>query len=141
MMDEQEREARLREEIKALHTIDFAYNLMINLVTIGYQKLGLTDETRDLQNLDDARLAIEMLRGVIEAVDAVAGGHDVAPFRSTLAALQLNYARVATESASAAASPAASGDAAGQTSDEPANDRFESADAPPAPEGDRTDSE
>ena len=38
--------------------------MMLSLVTLGYQKLGLTDETRELRDLDDARLAIELLRGV-----------------------------------------------------------------------------
>ncbi|NLG65329.1 MAG: hypothetical protein GX537_06960, partial [Actinobacteria bacterium] len=63
------------------------------------QKLGLTQETRELRNLPDARLAIEMLRGIVEAVAEVAGEDPVTGFRSTLAHMQLQYARVASSGA------------------------------------------
>jgi hypothetical protein len=90
-----ERAALLREQLKALRVADVAHDMMLSLVTLGYQKLGLTDETRELRNLEDARLAIELLRGVIDALGAVAGEQLVEPFRSTLAAMQMNFARAA----------------------------------------------
>ena len=43
--------------------------MMSSLVSFGYQKIGLTDETRDLRDLDDARLAIELLRADLGVVD------------------------------------------------------------------------
>ena len=111
-LTDEERAALLRESLKALRVVDVAHDMMLSLVTLGYQKLGLTDETRELRNLDDARLAIELLRGVLEALGAVAGEQLVAPFRSTLAAMQLNFARVAAEPAPAEApSPAQDGTA------------------------------
>jgi len=102
---DEERAALLREELKALRLVDVAQDMMLSLVTVGYQKLGLTDETRDLRDLDDARLAIELLRGMIEAVAAASGETSVAPYRSTLAAMQLNYARVAVPAAAAEQPP------------------------------------
>ena len=71
-----------------------AGEVMVTLVTLGYQKLGLTRETLELRHLPDARLAIELLRGLIETLEREQAG-DVQAFRSTLAAMQLQYARVA----------------------------------------------
>ena len=94
-LTDEERAALLREQLKALRVADVAHDMMLSLVTLGYQKLGLTDETRELRDLEDARLAIELLRGVIDALGAVTSDQLVAPFRSTLAAMQMSFARVA----------------------------------------------
>jgi hypothetical protein len=109
---EEELAGQMREELKALRVADIAHDMMLTLVTVGYQKLGLTDETKELRNLDDARLAIDLLRGVIEVLGAVTGEQVVAPFRSTLAAMQMNFARVA---APPAPRQAASGEPGGET--------------------------
>jgi hypothetical protein len=113
-LTDEERAALLREELKALRVADVAHDMMLSLVTLGYQKLGLTDETRELRNLEDARLAIELLHGVINALGAVAGEQMVAPFRSTLAAMQMNFARV---TAPAADTGPSDGDDAGEAAD------------------------
>jgi hypothetical protein len=94
-MSDEELAAQLREELKRLRVADVAAEVMVTLVTLGYQKMGLTVETLDLRNLPDARLAIELLRGLIEAVEREKAG-DVSAFRSTLAAMQLQYAGVAS---------------------------------------------
>jgi hypothetical protein len=91
---DEERETLLREELKRLRVVDVAGEVMVTLVTLGYQKMGLTAETLELRRLDDARLAIELLRGMIETLEREHTG-DVAAFRSTLAAMQLQFARVA----------------------------------------------
>ena len=104
-LTDEERAALLREELKALRVAEVAHDMMLSLVTLGYQKLGLTDETRELRNLEDARLAIELLRGVIGALGAVAGEQLVAPFRSTLAAMQMSFARVASPASATEAEP------------------------------------
>jgi hypothetical protein len=83
--------------------VDIAHDEMISLVTLGYQKLGLTDETRELRDLGDARLAIELLRAMVDVVARECGEVEVESFRATLAQMQLNYARVVTDAAAAGA--------------------------------------
>src|SRR5665647_3343671 len=70
---EEERARAIREQLRSLHAFDLAYEMMISLVSFGYQKMGLTDETSELRDLGDARLAIELLRANLEAVQ-LAGG-------------------------------------------------------------------
>ncbi len=62
-LTDEQRAVLLRRQLKRLRVVDVVYDMMISSCTLGYQKLGLTDETRELRDLDDARVAIEALRG------------------------------------------------------------------------------
>lgn len=104
----EERAAIITEQLKALHTADVAHDMAVTLVTLGYQKLGLTAETRELRNLDDARMAIEVLRGIVDAVARVHGEGAVGQYRSTVAQMQLQYARATVEEEDGAPSSPAS---------------------------------
>jgi hypothetical protein len=86
---EEERERALREQFKRLRVADLAYEMMVGLVTVGYQKLGLTEQTRELRDLDDAHLAIELLRATLSVVEREA--EEFKDLRSTLAQMQLGY--------------------------------------------------
>jgi hypothetical protein len=94
-LTDEERAELYKQQLKELRLLDIARDMMLTVVTVGYQKLGLTDETRELRDLDDAHLAIELLRAVIGAVEPVADTEEIETYRSTLAQMQLNYARVA----------------------------------------------
>jgi hypothetical protein len=92
LTDEQRAQA-IRAQLKSVHAFDVAYDMAISLVSFGYQKMGLTDETRELRNLDDARLAIELLRANLEVLERERGQERLRDLRSTLAQMQLGYAR------------------------------------------------
>jgi len=100
-LSDQERAELYREQLKKLHVIDLVRDMMVTLVTVGYEKLGLTDQTRDLRDLGDARVAIESLRRLIEVVEGE-GDPEAGALRSTLAQMQLNFARASAESQTAA---------------------------------------
>jgi len=92
---------------------------MISLVSFGYQKMGLTDETRELRDLGDARLAIELLRANLEVVEREQGEGRTRDVRSTLAQMQLGYAQAVQLAGGA---PAAEPPAAEPPAEEPAAD-------------------
>jgi len=101
---DEERARAVREQLKSVHAFDLAYEMAISLVSFGYQKMGLTDETRELCDLGDARLAIELLRAVIETLDTQKAGAPTGDLHATLAQMQLSYVR-AVEAVGAAATP------------------------------------
>ena len=112
---EEERERALREQFKRLRVADLAYEMMVGLVTVGYQKLGLTEQTRELRDLDDAHLAIELLRATLSVVEREGEAEEFKDLRSTLAQMQLGYVQAvrsagekstATEPDAAPAAPA-----------------------------------
>jgi hypothetical protein len=141
-MDDEQRQptdeelaAQLREEVKRLRVADVAGEVMLTLVTLGYQKLGLTPETLELRHLPDARLAIELLRGLIETLEREQAG-DVQAFRSTLASMQLQYARVSALPEGELPGGERADAAAGGDREGPAAAGAEEPDAPAAAEAD-----
>jgi hypothetical protein len=135
-LSDQERADLYREQLKQLHVIDLVRDMMVTLVTVGYEKLGLTEQTRELRDLGDARVAIESLRRLIEVVEGE-GDPEAASLRSTLAQMQLNFARAASAEPrreAAATPPAAAASAQPQPAAAPPEERFET-DAHPSVEG------
>ena len=116
---DEERASAIRERLRALHAFDLAYEMMISLVSFGYQKMGLTDETRELRDLGDARLAIELLRANLEVVEREQGEGRTRDVRSTLAQMQLGYAQAVQLAGGA---PAARPPATEPPAEEPAAD-------------------
>ena len=114
---DEERARAIRQQLKSLHAFDLAYEMMISLVSFGYQKMGLTDETSELRDLGDARLAIELLRANLEVVEREQGEGRTRDVRSTLAQMQLGYAQAVQLAGGA---PAARPQAANPAASEPA---------------------
>ncbi len=140
-LSDEERAELYRKQLKQLHVIDLVRDMMVTLVTVGYEKLGLTEQTRELRDLGDARVAIESLRRLIEVVEGE-GDPEAASLRSTLAQMQLNFARAASaeprHDAAAAPSPAAAADqspAASAAAAAAAPEERSEADAQPSVEG------
>lgn len=112
---DEERVSAVVEELRRLRVEDLALDMAVSLVTVGYQKLGLTDQTRELRDLGGARLAIELLRACLDVIEREHGAAGLGDLRGTLAAMQLNYARVVTDETAehrTGEEPAAQSDAA-----------------------------
>ena len=130
--DEEERVRAVMDELQRLKVEDLALDMAVSLVTVGYQKLGLTEQTRPLRDLDGARLSIELLRASLDVLEREGAGVKLGDLRGTLAAMQLNYARVADErSAGAAHESGAAAKEPGAAADAPA-DAADAGEAPSA---------
>lgn len=127
--DEQERARVFREQLKRLHAADLGYEMSLSLVSFGSQKLGLTDGTAELRDLDDARLSIELLRALLDVLERQQGGGvPASELRDTLAQLQLAYAHaVQLETARAAAEEATPAAPAAEAASEPSGGEDEAA--------------
>jgi hypothetical protein len=112
---EEERRRDLLDQLRRLRVADLVEEMLVSLVTVGYQKLGLTDQTRELRDLGDARLAIETLRAWIDVLARERGEEGLADLRATVATMQLEYARVAVRPAGEAAAGAPSEEAGAQS--------------------------
>src|SRR5450759_2632689 len=90
--------------------------------------MGLTDQTSELRDLDDARLTIELLRANLEVVEREQGEDRTRDVRSTLAQMQLGYAQAVHLAGVAASRPRA----AAAASKEPAASEPAAPNAAPA---------
>ncbi|HZL65238.1 MAG TPA: hypothetical protein VFD50_09915 [Thermoleophilia bacterium] len=103
---DEERARAYREQVRQLRAVDIASSLMLDLVTIGYQKLGLTPETADLRDLSDARLLIDLLRATLGVVENELDEMQRRDLHSTLAQMQLSFARAVQLGGGAESRPA-----------------------------------
>ncbi len=118
-VSDEERARAVLEQLKSVHAFDLAYEMMVGLVSFGYQKMGLADETRPVRDLSDARVSIELLRALLEVIEREEGDERASGIRDTLAQMQLAFAHAvqlanAEQAAAAeeAAEPSAAADAA-----------------------------
>jgi hypothetical protein len=95
---EQERLAEeLAEEIRRLRVEDVLVNTLVQVSSIGYRRLGLTEDTREDRELEQTRLAIETMAALVPVLEGLLPKELVAGFQEQIANLQLAYAKAAGE--------------------------------------------
>ena len=123
VVPDEERARALLEQLKSVHAVDIARDMAIAAVNFSYPKLGLSDETRAVRDLDDVRVSIELIRAILEVLDREHGGGDkTSDLHDTLAQMQLAYAhavQLANAERAAAQEQAAGEPASPAPDDEP----------------------
>jgi hypothetical protein len=96
--EDQEQLAReLAEELRRLRVEDVLVQSLITISSIGYRRLGLTPETKDDRDLQQAKLAIDTMQALTPVLEAVVPEELVRDFNQSVASLQLAYARATAE--------------------------------------------
>jgi hypothetical protein len=94
--EDQERVAReLAEELRRLRIEDVLIQTLITVSSLGYRRLGLTEETKDERDLQQAKLAIETMRALTPVLEATIPADLVRDFNQSVASMQLAYAEAA----------------------------------------------
>lgn len=119
--EEEEIARQLAEELKRLRVEDLLIQTLINISTIGYRTLGLTEETRGDRDLEQTRLAIETMRAVTPVLEHVVPDQLISDFNASVANLQLAYVKAAGEEG------AGSADDRQDEAEEPSGDQPDSA--------------
>jgi hypothetical protein len=98
--EEQERLAKeLAEEFRKLRVEDVVIQTLVHISSIAYRRLGLTEHTKDDRDLPQTRLAIETMKALVPVVEQVVPAELIRDFNSSVANLQLAYAKAAQEAA------------------------------------------
>jgi hypothetical protein len=96
--ENQEEVAReLAEELRKLRIEDVLIQTLITVSSIGYRRLGLTEETKGDRDLGQAKLAIDTMRALTPILEDVVPGELVSDFKQSVATLQLAYAQAAAD--------------------------------------------
>jgi hypothetical protein len=107
MSDEQETLAReIAEELRKLRVEDILIQTLIQVSSIGYGKLGLTEESGGDRDLAQTRLAIETMQALTPVLAQVVPAELVRDFNESVAHLQLAYAKAATDTSASEGEPA-----------------------------------
>ena len=99
-LDEQEVAEALAEELGKLRVENILVGALIKVSSIGYRKLGLTEDTQSERDLEQTRIAIETMRALVPVLQQVVPEELLREFEESVAGLQLAYAKARSEGAS-----------------------------------------
>jgi len=89
--EEAELLARLEDQVRRMSVGEHLVYMVESLAGLCTRKLGLTEGTREERDLDQARLAIDAFKALLQVAEPVRPQQEVAAHRSLLAQLQLAY--------------------------------------------------
>ena len=96
--EEQERIAQeLADELRKLRVVDVLVNTLVHVSSIGYRRLGLTEDSREERDLAQSALAIETMKALVPVVEEFLPDELVDGFEEQIANLQLAYAKAVQE--------------------------------------------
>jgi hypothetical protein len=89
----------LAEELAKLRVENILVGALIQVSTVGYRKLGLTEETESERDLEQTRIAIETMKALVPVLQQVIPEDLLRDFEQSVAGLQLAYAKAKSEEA------------------------------------------
>ena len=96
-LDQEAIARELAEELRKLRVEDVVVNTLVHVSSIGYRRLGLTEDSRDERDLPQTALAIETMQALVPVLKDFLPQELVASFEEQIANLQLAYAKAARE--------------------------------------------
>jgi hypothetical protein len=91
---EEELRAMYEQELKRVRVEDVLVQTIVSLINLAGRKAGLAPGTEDERDLEQVRLAIDAVRGMLPHVEEVLGP-DAPKIREALSQLQMAYAQAA----------------------------------------------
>jgi hypothetical protein len=95
--NEEQLARELAEELRKLKVEDVLVSVLVQISSIGYRRLGLTEETKEDRDLGQAKLAIDTMKALTPVLGQVVPEELIRDFDSSVANLQLAYAKAAGE--------------------------------------------
>jgi len=99
MNEEEQLAQQLAEELRRLRIEDVLIQTLITISSIGYRRLGLTEDTKSDRDLQQAKLAIDTMTALTPVLENVVPAELIRDFNQSVASLQLAYAQAAGEGA------------------------------------------
>jgi hypothetical protein len=95
--DEEELARALTEELANLRVESVLIGALIQVSSIGYRRLGLTEDTAADRDLEQTKLAIDTMKALTPVLDQVVAPELLRDFHSSVANLQLAYAKAISD--------------------------------------------
>jgi hypothetical protein len=95
--NEEEVARRIAEELRQLKVEDVVVSVLIQISSIGYRRLGLTEETKEERDLAQTKLAIETMKALTPVLAQVVPAELIRDFEQSVANLQLAYAKAISD--------------------------------------------
>ena len=95
--DEEQLARELAEELRKLRVEDVLVQSLVTISQVGYRRLGMTPETAEDRDLDQARLAIESMDALTPVLERFVPDQLINDFRASVSNLKLAYAGAASD--------------------------------------------
>ena len=93
-MSEEELRKRIEDVMEKVTVADIVLDMMISLSSLAYQRMGIPHEVNEkFKDMEQARLAIDSLEALCNAMEGRVPAEQVEPLKSTLSNLKLNFAK------------------------------------------------
>lgn len=93
---EEELKSRLEEHFRKQKVEEMMVQFMVSLSTVAYVKMGITEDTREYRDFEQARLAIDSFKAVLDAVGGRLEEQDNKALAGALASMQMTFAKEAS---------------------------------------------
>jgi hypothetical protein len=100
-LDQEALARELAEELRKLRVEDVVVGTLVQVSSIGYRRLGLTEDSSDERDLGQTALAIETMQALVPVLGDFLPEELVSGFEDQIANLQLAYAEAAKEAGDA----------------------------------------
>ena len=110
-VDEEEMRRQIEEQFRRQKVSDLLVQYMISLSTLAYMKMGITEDTREVMDLEQARLAIDGYKALLDSIGERLGKQDFQALSGALASMQLTFVQASEGGEKEAKSGSASGGA------------------------------
>ena len=100
--DQEQLARELEEQLKALRIEDVLVQSLVTVSSIGFRRLGLSQDSRDDRDLKQSQLAIEAMEALTPVLEKFLPEQLAADFKGSAAQLKLAYVRAIGEEAASA---------------------------------------
>ena len=95
--DQEQLARELEEQLKALRVEDVVVQSLVTVSSIGFRRLGLSQDTREDRELEQSQLAIETMEALTPVVERFMPEQLASDFKGSAAQLKLAYVRAVAE--------------------------------------------
>lgn len=96
-MSEEDIRRQIEEHFREQQVGEVLVQFLISLSTLAYVKMGLTEDSQKYQDMEQASLAIDAFKGLLEAVEKKLPDQEAQALAGALASMQITFARSSTE--------------------------------------------
>lgn len=127
-MNEEELRDQLEKHFREQKVDEVLVQFMVSLSNLAYIKMGLTEETEKIKDLDQASLAIDAFKGLLDAAGKKFPEQEASALAGALSSMQITFVKVSGPQAGDTGSGAAN---AGQEEKSAAGEKPAAGDQPP----------
>lgn len=96
--DQEQLARELEEQLKALRIEDVLVQTLVTISSIGFRRVGLSQDTREDRDLQQTQIAIEAMEALAPVLERFLPAQLASDFKGSTSQLKLAYARAAGES-------------------------------------------